>query len=172
MSSEKEILLKPSHKSMFWWYLLGVLLIPVIGLGLIIIYRTFTALKAVEYTITDRSIRIKDSKYSEKIDLQNITRVEFNQRWIDRMFGIGDLTLFTENRSVKMLGQENPGHLADMISHAAEAERQRIFALRKKPKPEPAPDPGTLDKLDYLTGLWQQGLLSEEDYQKERKHFE
>lgn len=172
MSSDKEILLKPSHKSMFWWYILGVLLVPVIGIGLIIIYRTYTTLKSVDYMVTDRSIRIKDSMYSEKIDLQNINRVEFKQRWIDRMFGIGDLTLFTENRSVSMLGQENPAQLVDMISHAAEAERKRIFALRKKPKPEPAPDPGTLDKLDYLTGLWQQGLISEEDYLKERKHFE
>jgi membrane protein YdbS with pleckstrin-like domain len=172
MSSEKKILLKPSHKSMFWWYLLGVFLVPVIGIGFIIIYRTYTNLNSVNYTVTDRSIRIKDSKHSQKIDLQNVNRVEFNQRWIDRKFGIGDLTLFTENRSVNMLGQENPAQLADMIMHAAEVERKRIAALKKKPKPQPAPNPGTLDKLDYLTGLWQQGLISEEDYLKERKHFE
>jgi hypothetical protein len=29
-----------------------------------------------------------------------------------------------------------------------------------------------MDKINYLTGLWQQGLISEEDYKKECKHFE
>jgi hypothetical protein len=172
MSSEKEIVLKPSHKALFWWYFLGLLLTPLFGIGLIILYRTYTARKAILYKVTDRSIRLEDSSYSENIDLQNITDVSYSQRWIDKKFNIGDLTLKTGNRTVQMLGQVNPAGLSEMIMRAAESERKRVAALQKKPKPEPAGKPGTLDKLDYLTGLWHQGLLSEEDYLKEKKHFE
>jgi len=44
----------------------------------------------------------------------------------------------------------------------------------KKPKKkEPIKNPSIqTGKMDYLTGLWQQGLLSDEDYHNERKHFE
>ncbi len=72
------------------------------------------------------------------------------------------------------MGQPNPENLSDMISAAIRAERKRIEELNRvevSPQEEP-PSPGTLDKLDYLTGLWQQGLLSDEDFKKEKKHFE
>ena len=151
---------------------MGILLTPIFGIGLIILYRTYTARKAVVYKVTDRSIQLEDSAYSENIDLVNITDVSYSQRWIDRKFNIGDLTLKTDSRTVIMLGQINPSGLSEMIMRAAESERKRISALQQKPKPKPAGKPGTLDKLDYLIGLWQQGLLSEEDYQNEKKHSE
>jgi hypothetical protein len=29
-----------------------------------------------------------------------------------------------------------------------------------------------MERMDYLTGLWQQGLVSDDDFEKEKKHFE
>jgi hypothetical protein len=59
-----------------------------------------------------------------------------------------------------------------MILKAAEAERYRVEQQAKNKREQPQTSPGSLDKLDYLTGLWQQGLLSNEDFKREKKHFE
>ncbi|MEX2435409.1 MAG: PH domain-containing protein, partial [Balneolaceae bacterium] len=170
--SEKKIVLKPSRKSLFWWYVLGVLLIPLLGFGFYLIYRTHKTYSLVRYTITDHKIQAVGTVYTENVDIVNIRDVEIRTRWIDKYFGIGDLILKTDEKSMELLGMENPERLSEMILHAADAERKRLETSRKKkPEPEPAA-PGTLDKLDYLTGLWQQGLLSDEDFKKEKKYFE
>lgn len=170
--SEKKIVLKPSRKSLFWWYVLGVLLIPLLGVGFYLIYRTHKTYSFVRYTITDHKIQAVDAVYTENVDIVNIRDVEIRTRWIDKYFGIGNLILKTDEKSVELLGMENPEKLSGMILHAADAERKRMETTRKKKPETEHAAPGTLDKLDYLTGLWQQGLLSDEDFKKEKKHFE
>jgi hypothetical protein len=169
---EKQIILTPSHKALFWWYVLGLLLIPVFGMGIYLIYRFYSIQKSIEYRITDRQITIRDSKTSENIDLAAITDTGVSLNRTGKWFGIGDVVIKTRARTATIAAQENPERLASLIIRAAEAERKRLSAKPVKPDMEKAPKPGTLDKLDYLTGLWQQGLLSDEDYQKEKKHFE
>jgi hypothetical protein len=172
MTDSRTITLKPSHKSLFWWYMLGIVLIPLFGVGIYLIYRFYRAHNSVEYVVTDRSIRAEDSRVSETVDLANIRRADVRQRKIDEWFGIGDVILKTESRTVTLLGVETPKRLSEMILQAAEAERKRIADLNKKPEPKVESIPGRTDRIDYLTGLWQQGLLSDEDFREEKKHFE
>lgn len=172
MTDSRTITLKPSHKSLFWWYMLGILLIPLFGVGIYLIYRFYSAHNTIEYVVTDRSIRAEDSRVSETVDLANIRRADVRQRKIDEWFGIGDVILKTESRTVTLLGVETPKRLSEMILQAAEAERKRIADLNKKPERKVENAPGRTDRIDYLTGLWQQGLLSDEDFREEKKHFE
>lgn len=172
MSKEKSTTLRPSSLVHFWWYLLGVVLIPVFGVGIWIIYQKYSQLKSERYLITDRTITAESETHREKTDLVNIIETTIQQRWIDKRFGIGSVFLKTDTKTVALTGMKNPESLANMILSAAEAERVRKKELEKKVNPEPPPQSGQLDKMDYLTGLWQQGLISEEDYEKERKHFE
>lgn len=171
--SEKSITLKPSHKSLFWWYMLGFILIPLFGVGIYLIYRFYSSHKAISYRITDQSITARDSKVEQKMDLVNIQKVEVSQKWIDKKFGLGLVTIRSDSKAIDMIGMENPQNLADMVMSAAKAERKRLADLNtKKPEPVKHSKPGQDDRIDYLTGLWQQGLISEEDYKKERQHFE
>ncbi len=170
--TEKSITLTPSHKSLFWWYLLGIFLIPLFGVGIYLIYRFYSAHNAISYRITDHSITAKDSKFEQKMDLVNIQNVDISQKWIDKKFGLGLVTIRSDSNSIDLLGMENPENLANTIMSAAKAERKRLAELNKKSEPATPSKPGRDDRIDYLTGLWQQGLISEEDYEKERKHFE
>ena len=171
--SEKIITLKPDHKSQFWWYLTGFILIPLFGLGLYLIYRVYKNHQAIRYTVSDRQITAEDLKISENMDLANITDIDIEQRWIDKKFGIGNLTLKTDSRALKLIGLENPAQLSNMILQAAEAERLRIQKLEQQTRrAKENTKPGSIDKMNYLTGLWQQGLISNEDFEKEKKHFE
>lgn len=170
----KSIEIKPNWKRWFWGYFFGVLLIPFAGLGIAVLWIVHTRRKKISYTVTDRQIKQRDKNISQTIDLANIKTLDVEQNWLEKKFDIGDIVLSTETRSMRLKGQPNPANLSDMISAAVRAERKRIEELNRvdeTPKEEPPP-PGTLDKINYLTGLWQQGLISEEDFEKEKKHFE
>lgn len=165
--------LHPSHKRWFWWYMLGVLLIPLFGLGLVIILRVYQKNRYLSYRVTNQTIKSIDREFTEAIDIANITDLDVYQPSFLKFLKVGDLLLKTESRRVVIKGQENPQKLAGMIEHAIKAELKRLEELNKiEETPEPPPTPGTLDRMDYLTGLWQQGLISNEDYEKEKKHFE
>lgn len=169
--AEKMIQLSPKKSHHFWWYVIGVLLTPIL-VGFYILYKKISELSATHYKITDQTITAVSTSYTETVDIVNINEVKISQRWIDKQFGIGNLQLITNTRKVNLIGLENPKNLSDMIMKAAEAERYRIEQQAKKERKHPQTSPGSLDKLDYLTGLWQQGLISNEEFKQEKKHFE
>lgn len=169
--AEKMIELQPKKSHNFWWYVIGVLLIPLL-VGFYLLYQKIRELSDTHYKITDKSITSVTTTYTETVDIANINDVKINQRWIDKQFGIGSLQLITNTRKVELLGLKNPKNLADMILKAAEAERYRMEQQAKKEREKNKPSHTNLDKLDYLTGLWQQGLISNDDYIQEKKHFE
>ncbi len=169
--SEKMIELQPEKSCNFWWYVIGILLTPIL-VGLYILYKKVSELSQTHYKITDQTITSVTPTYTETVDIANINDVKTHQRWIDRQFGIGNLQLITNTRKVELIGLENPKNLADMILKAAEAERYRIEQQAKTEREKNQTTHTNLDKLDYLTGLWQQGLISNDDYMREKKHFE
>lgn len=168
--AEKMIELQPEKSYNFWWYVIGVLLTPIL-VGCYILYKKFSELSNTHYKVTDQTITSVNPSYTETVDIANINEVKIQQRWIDKQFGIGSLQLITNTRKVNLVGLENPKNLSDMIMKAAEAERYRMEQAKKGGEIT-EPTHSNLDKLDYLTGLWQQGLISNDDYLREKKHFE
>jgi len=169
----KKIELRPDWKRWFWGYFFGILLIPLAGIGLFVLWKVHRKKKSYIYEVTDQQIRVTGDNLSQTVDLVNIKTLDVEQNWFDKKFNLGDITLITESRTIKLLGQTNPQVLAETITTAIHAERKRIEELnRVKKKPVEHPPPGTIDKLDYLTGLWQQGLISNEDFEKEKQNFE
>lgn len=169
--AEKMIELQPEKSYNFWWYVIGVLLTPVL-VGFYILFKKFSELSNTHYKITDQTITSVNPNYTESVDIANINEVKMQQRWVDKQFGIGSLQLITNTRKVDLVGLENPKNLSDMILKAAEAERYRIKQQANKERQKSEVSSGNLDKLDYLTGLWQQGLITNDEYLQEKKHFE
>ena len=170
--SKKTIELKPSYTYLFWWYIFGVLLVPIFGIGLIVLYLSYKKQTAITYVIGNHSITKTDRSYSETVDLTEILEINIRQSWIDKKLKTGSLHLITEHKTVELAGIENPHSLSDLILKASEAERARLRKQQEISTPTSDVAPESLDRLDYLTGLWQQGLLSDEDFKKEKKHFE
>ena len=169
---DKSIDIKPAKRTHFWWYCLGVLLSPVFGIGIYLIYRKWKELDSITYKITDRSIISAEENISEKIDLENIIESTWKQRWIDKKLGIGNVVLKTESRSMELIGMENPKNLSGVILEAAIQSREQNRMKKEKERKFADTSGGSLDRLDYLTGLWQQGLITNAEYEEERKHFE
>ena len=171
-SERKTIDLEPSWKNHILGYALSVLLVPLFGIGLIGLYLVYQRQKKYSYTFSDTQISSKDEKYQRNIDLVNIARVTVEQSWLQSKMDVGNIVLHTSATSMTLRGIESPQNLKSVLEKAVAAEKQRQQEKQKTKPKQPDHKPGTMDRMDYLTGLWQQGLVSDEDYEKEKKHFE
>lgn len=171
-TEKKSFTLEPSWKQYFLAYLLSILAVPLAGVGLIALYFVRKKHKSRQYIVTDTQISSVDDKYQRNIDLLNIESVEVHQKWLQQKLGIGTIILHTSASEMVLEGIENPEQFKAILEKAIQAEIQRLQEAKKTKPQEPKYDPGSMDKMEYLTGLWQQGLISEEDYEKERRHFE
>lgn len=171
-SQNKTISLEPSWKYHILGYGISILLIPLFGIGLIGLYYVRKQQKKYSYTFSDTQISSRDDKYQRNIDLVNIERTEVEQNWLQKKMDVGNIVLSTSASSMTLRGMENPNNLKELLDKAISAEKQRQQEKQKTKPKEPEYDPGSMERMDYLTGLWQQGLMSDEDYEKERKHFE
>lgn len=171
-SKAKTISLEPSWKNHIIGYAVSILLIPVFGIGFIGLYWVRKRQTRVSYLASDTKITSRDSKYQRNVDLVNIENVHIQQSWIQRKMDVGDIQLSTSALSITLFGMEHPHNLKILLEKAIAAEKQRHQQKEQTKVREPEYEPGTMDRMDYLTGLWQQGLVSDEDYEKERKHFE
>ncbi|MDZ7771855.1 MAG: PH domain-containing protein [Balneolaceae bacterium] len=168
----KSINLSPVWQRFAHRYLLGVLLLPLLGLGAWLIWKTWKEQKARRYRITDRQISSIDVRYHQTLDLSNIEEVRLRQTGFQRWLGTGDLVLETGSSEMVMVGMENPASLKAAIEEAAATLREAMRQQEERKSPEPDREPGSMDRMDYLTGLWQQGLISDRDFNEERRHFE
>lgn len=164
--------LTPSWKHFFFGYMLSILTIPLFGAGLVAFFLIRKKHRQIRYRITNQGITRTDEKYEHNIDLTDIERIELRKTQLQEWLKIGTLILHTSAFHMKLEGIEEPEQLSKLLEQAIETERKRLQARHKTNPREPQYQPGSIDKMEYLTGLWQQGLLSDEDYEKERKHFE
>ncbi|SMO85340.1 PH domain-containing protein [Fodinibius sediminis] len=172
-STSQSTSLHISWKNHLVGYLLSVLLIPLFGLGLLGLYWVYKRQKRISYRVTNTQISSIGREYHRNVDLANIEKVEVRQNWLQKKLTVADLVLRTPTSRMTLFGMENPYSLKGLLEKAVAAEKKRREQPEKKTRVrEQEYDPGSMEKIDYLTGLWQQGLLSDEDYKKERKHFE
>jgi hypothetical protein len=171
-SKNKIITLGISWKNHFLGYALSVLFIPLFGIGLLGLYWVYKRQKRITYRVSDTQISSRDSQYQRNVDLVNIEKVEVHQNWLQEKLNVGDLNLHTSATSMTLYGMENPYNLKGLLERAI-AEQKKLQQQQEQTKAhETDAKPGTKDRMDYLTGLWQQGLVSNEEFEKERKHFE
>lgn len=164
--------LQPSWKQFFISYMLSVLAIPLLGIGLVYLYFVRKKHKKIYYEISDTQISRVDAKYSHNVDLVDIESIDIKRSWLQQKLGIGDLMLHTSASKMILAGLEEPGQLKNILEQAIQSEIKRKKTHQKIKAKQPEYQPGNMDKMNYLTGLWQQGLISNEEYESERKHFE
>lgn len=171
-TSEKTITLQTSWKNNLLEYALSVLVIPLFGIGLVGLYLVYKRQKKYTYTFSDTKISSRDNKYQRNIDLVNIERVSVEQSWLQKKVSVGNITLNTTATSMRLRGVADPFALKEMLEKAISFQKERLQKKEQTKPKQPEGNPGSMERMDYLTGLWQQGLVSDEDFEKEKKHFE
>lgn len=171
-NTDRTYTLEPSWKQFFWGYTLSILAIPLFGIGFVALYFVRKNHQQIVYEISNTQIKRVDEKYEHNVDLADITRVELIKSWMQQKLSIGTLVLYTSASKMMLEGVEEPEKLKELLEQAIQWEIKRQQEQQKTKTREPDYQPGSMEKMNYLTGLWQQGLISDEDYEKERRHFE
>ncbi|MFN1834284.1 hypothetical protein AB2B38_003390 [Balneola sp. MJW-20] len=166
-TNDRSITLKPSWKSYFWYYFFGILFLP-LGLGLFVLIYAWRRQTKTFYILRDRSITYKDTETEVTLDLADIRNTDLRER----RFDCNDIILKTNTREVVLRGIENGESIKSSIDLAIEAELKRLAAEKKTKPRESKFKPGSMDGLEYLTGLWQQGLITNEEYDTQRRKYE
>jgi hypothetical protein len=129
-------------------------------------------LNRVTYLISDHSIQIQTANDDTTISLVNITDVSGRRHLRLPFTNFGKVIIASNDRQFEMIGIKDASTLAGIIKQAAEAavarERQRSGPMRYTP---PIHAAGTLEQKNDLVGLWQQGMLTDEEYREEVKRL-
>ncbi|HYW34678.1 MAG TPA: PH domain-containing protein [Balneolaceae bacterium] len=169
---EERFILRPSWKYFFFSYIFSSLAILLAGVGIVFLYYLRKKHKAIRYFITNSRITAIDEKYKHNVDLTDIGDIELKQTWLQKKLGIGTLLLHTSASNMEIAGIKNPEKYKRILEQAIRSQQKQESQHREVKSNEPSYHPGTMEKIDYLTGLWQQGLISDSEFKKERKRYE
>lgn len=128
----KETIVDEVHPSMWrnnpFKFLLCILLIPVFGLGLILLLPWYLNTKAQLFTITSQRVIYKQgiiSKNTNDISISNIRNIQTKQSAFQRIMGVGSIKIAsagTGEAEIKVNGLKNPLELKDAIRKQGEMQ--------------------------------------------------
>ena len=101
-------------------FIISLLLIPVLGVGLIILLVWWVKAKGERIMITDREIVVERgilSKHHTEIAISGIRTINVRQSFTDRIFGVGSIEIFTagDNAEAHIKGITNPHQVRELV---------------------------------------------------------
>jgi membrane protein YdbS with pleckstrin-like domain len=130
IASHTADLIMSSRISKAGWWLTAALIVWQLVLFLLAMMR----LQSTLYTITNQRIMIELGMLSKKlfeIDLRSIDDTQFSQSFVERLLGIGDVTLVSSDKALPVTvlsGIEDPRRVREIIrAHAYQVSQRQIF---------------------------------------------
>ncbi len=163
-----------SRWSFFWSYLIAICLIPAAGLGFFLLWKVENTRASKALIAEEERIRIPDSQELGGVrilDLMVIHDVQIRDTpFPGRWFGVKSLIFLSGSGDIRVDGISNAAKIKETIQLAA-------YNLRKK-RQQPGRKvvqfqsiPGSTDQLNELTLMWQQGLIDDDQFERERTKF-
>ncbi|AXJ01503.1 PH domain-containing protein [Cyclonatronum proteinivorum] len=141
------------------------------GYGFFQIRKLNKQLESTSYDVFNDRIVMKDpaQNVDTTIEIKDLTSVKCIHQPGHSKFGIADLALTTSTETVTMRGIENADQLEDVLIIAIEKEKRRK-AMQERAKGDYNHfRVGGLENMNDLVGMWQQGLISDEDFEAEQR---
>ncbi len=103
-------------------FLMAILLIAAFGLGIIILLVWHIKNKSVRLIITNDDILFEQgilSKSRSDINIQNVRTVKVKQSFIHRIFGVGDIEIYTsgDDPEITAINMPNPNKVRELIKN-------------------------------------------------------
>jgi uncharacterized membrane protein YdbT with pleckstrin-like domain len=121
------------HRDDVFLVLVGVVVLLVLG-RLVRLGWRLAVLKSHRYRITDQRMVIESGVLSRRIDemdMRTVEDLEFQQSLVERLLGIGDITIISSDRSnarTRLVGLAGPRELRELIrSSAYQATHGQLF---------------------------------------------
>ncbi|MEX1137346.1 MAG: hypothetical protein WEB89_10620 [Balneolales bacterium] len=169
MKEPKTYTLHPNWKDQFTRYMIGFALLPVFGVGFLVLHSARKHLRETSYIISDENITLHEQDESISFDLVNIDQVRVVQARLEEKLNIGRIQLQAKTGTYELRGIENPERMERILRVAIATEKDRLRQKAKAKGNFPDLNAGSVDKVNTLVGLWQQGLIDDEEYERERK---
>ncbi len=166
--AQQKVTLHPSPKNYLGYYILGVLTLPLL-VGFVFLWMAYKRQNENIYYISNTSIGIEEQGVLEQLSLVDIQQTQVTQTAVQKLLGIGNIELSAKVSTLVLEGLNAPFELLKKIDAAIAFEKQKLQQKKPVTVRQPTHSPGTMEKIDQLTGMWQQGLISYEDYENERK---
>jgi uncharacterized membrane protein YdbT with pleckstrin-like domain len=101
-------------------FIISVLLIPAFGIGIIMLLVWYVSTKAQKLTITTQDLLYEKgllSKSRSELRLTSIRSVRVNQSLFQRIFGTGDVEIFTagDEAEITAKGMPDPNEIRELI---------------------------------------------------------
>lgn len=163
--TERVIVLKPHPLGWLYHWVICVLTIPLFGIGLVAGFFLWKHIRSISYRLSDADVSLVWGQETITISWVGVSEV-FAESRAGRL---GHIVIVSNDIRYRLMFLEDAFSLADTINQMLASRKNRSDngqAPSAIPKVEMS-----VDRLNDLTALWQQGLISEEDYQNERRHF-
>jgi uncharacterized membrane protein YdbT with pleckstrin-like domain len=113
-----------SQWTIVWLYVLGLLLVPLFGLGLLLWLVAYLKVTTTEFAITDRRVVLKQGWIERNVTELSLLRIEsvvVYQSPMGRVFDFGDISVIGTGHTVAMLkGVASPVSLSQELARALE----------------------------------------------------
>jgi hypothetical protein len=166
---DKQLILQTNWRYYYSDILWGVMLSPVL-IGLFILYYTYYKIRVQTYILYDD--RIVDRKTGLSFFVDDIINTRITTSKTGFIKSVHNLELHTEKDILVLKGIEKASDIQEVINELITLKKEIKDANKTRERVQVKQDPGSLERLNDLAGLLQEGLISYEDYLQERKKFE
>lgn len=173
--------IKPDLRVLYPWVLLclGLLLSSIndtstliwiaFGFSVVLLLIFYRRLRLENYILADHSIQVETFNSDQTITLHDITAVRSKRMWWLAAFNLGQIELVTPSLTVRLRGIKDPEGIGVIIQKAVDAAIERRNRQHFKTEaPKELHPAGTLESLNDLVGLWQQGLIDDDTFKAEQ----
>ena len=123
--------LKPAYRARLGLLVWGVLLLPVVGLGLFLLARAGYLVASTRYRLTTQRLFAETgliAKNLEEVELFRVKDVTLRQGVLDRLLGVGTVTVLSTDDTapeLELAGIRDPLAAKEALRTAFRAARQR-----------------------------------------------
>jgi uncharacterized membrane protein YdbT with pleckstrin-like domain len=123
--------LKPAGRAYLGLMIWGVLLLPVFGIGLILLLRAWYLVASTRYRLTTQRLFVQKglvAKHLEEVELFRVKDVTLNQGFVQRLLGVGTVVVLSTDDTtprLELAGILKPVEAKEALRGAFRASRQR-----------------------------------------------
>jgi uncharacterized membrane protein YdbT with pleckstrin-like domain len=111
-----------------------LLVVVVVGLRALKLAAHVAVLRSHRYRVSNQRIVVESgalSKRIDEVDMRTVEDIEFQQRFLERLLGIGQIAIVAADKKMnrfRLLGVENPREVRELIrGHAFQATQGQLF---------------------------------------------
>lgn len=123
--------LKPAARAYPGLLIWGVLLLPVVGIGLLLLLRAWYLVASTRYRLTTQRLFVQRglvAKHLEEVELFRVKDVTLNQGFVSRLLGVGTVVVLSTDDTtprLELAGILKPVEAKETLRSAFRASRQR-----------------------------------------------